>query len=322
MSREDRLQQMQRLFRARRSISMNQLMSELQVKRATVTRYISYLKNTFGIPIQWDPTMRAYRVVAGDIESTAGLLGLWFSPSELHALLTMEQLLRRIEPGVLRSHIEPLKERLKKILGSKAHSLEEIERRVRVLPMTARSVDAKIFQATLTALLNRKKLAVSYVSRNDGGVSRRTVSPQRLVHYRDNWYLDAWCHMKRGLRMFAVDAIRSATILDEVARDMPEDYLKAVLESGYGIFAGRRTRIARLCFSPARARWVSTESWHPRQKGALDKNGNYLLKFPYSNHLELVMDLLRHIPEVEVLGPKSLRRHLNERIKAAAARLS
>lgn len=297
-------------------------MTELEVERATVTRYLSYLKNTFGVPIQWDPTTRGYRVVATGTESNAGLLGLWFSPSELHALLTMDQLIGRIEPGILRSHIEPLKERLKKILGSEAHSLAEIERRVRVLPMTARPVDTKIFQAVITALLNRRRLNITYLSRTDGEISVRTVSPQRLVHYRDNWYLDAWCHKKRGLRMFSVDAIRSAAIVDERARDMPEEYLKAVLESGYGIFSGRRTRVARLRFSPAAARWVATESWHPHQKGLWDKKGKYILKFPYSSHPELVMDLLRHIPEVEVLGPKSLRKHLTERIKKAAERLS
>ena len=321
MSREDRLQHMQRLFRARRALSMRQLMDELQVERATVTRYISYLRDTFGIPIEWDRDLRGYRIVGGEGNSS-GLLGLWFSPSELHALLTMEQLIRRIEPSVLKSHIEPLRDRLKKILGSEAHSLNEIEKRIRVLPMAARPVDPKIFQAVLTALLNRKRLAITYESRTDETLSRRNISPQRLAYYRDNWYLDAWCHFKRSLRMFSVDAITKADVLDQSARDVPEDDLSALLESGFGIFSGRRTRMARLRFSAARAGWVAKESWHPQQKGKLDAKGQYLLQFPYSNHLELVMDILRHIPEVEVLGPKSLRNHLNARIKSAAARLA
>jgi len=300
---------------------MNQLMTELEVGRATVTRYLSYLKNTFGVPILWDSTTRGYRVAGTGTEGDAGLLGLWFSPTELQALLTMDQLIRRIEPGILRSQIDPIKNRLKKILGAEAHSVEEIERRVRVLPMTARPVDAKIFQAVLVALLNRKRLSITYSSRTDGKVSARVVSPQRLVHYRDNWYLDAWCHKSRGLRMFSVDAIGSTVIVDEQARDMSEEYLRAVLEVGYGIFSGRRTKLARLRFSPTAARWVSTEMWHPRQKTSWDKKGNYLLKFPYSSHPELVMDVLRHVPEVEVLGPKSLRMYLSERIKKAAKNL-
>ena len=183
-------------------------------------------------------------------------------------------------------------------------------------------LEARIFQLVLTALLNRRRLEITYLSRGRGDISARKISPQRLVHYRDNWYLDAWCHKSRGLRMFSVDAIKSASIADERARDVAEPDLAAVLESGYGIFSGRRTKIARLRFSPAQARWMSTESWHPLQKSSWDKKGNYLLRFPYSSHPELLMDILRHIPEVEVLGPKSLRNILNERIKRAAQLIS
>lgn len=318
MSREDRLQQLQRLLRNRQAVSMAQMTTELQVARATVKRYLDYLTDTFGIPIRWDRSIRGYRVDWAEAEGETGLLGLWFTASELHALLTMDQLIRRIEPGVLKEHIEPLKNRLHRILGANAHSLVEIEKRVRVLPMAARPVDSRTFQASLTALLNRRKLQIEYLSRSSGEESTRTISPQRLVHYRDNWYLDAWCHQKRGLRMFSVDAIRSARICDEQARDVPEHVLQAVLEAGYGIFSGRRTKIARLRFTRAQARWMSTEIWHPRQKSSWDKKGNFLLRFPYSHHLELLMDLLRHIPNVEVIGPKSLRKLLAERIKAAA----
>jgi predicted DNA-binding transcriptional regulator YafY len=318
MSREDRIQQMLRLFRARKSLSMAELMNALEVERATVKRYFTRLKDTVGVPVKYDHTTRRYRVETQSVDAVSGLEGLWFSAAELHALLTMEQLLQRIEPGILRSQIEPIRGRLQKILGDKAHSLTEIEKRVRVLPMSARPVDAQIFQACLTALLNRKRLSISYMSRTDGVVSKRNVSPQRLVHYRDNWYLDAWCHQKRSLRMFSVDAIPAAKVASEMARDMPEDYLKAVLESGYGIFSGRRTRTARLRFSAQQARWMSTETWHPKQQSSWDKQGRYLLRFPYSSHPELIMDLLRHVPGVEVLGPKSLRKHLNDRIRRAA----
>jgi predicted DNA-binding transcriptional regulator YafY len=322
MARQDRLQKMQRLFRVRRSISMADLMAELEVRgRATIKRYLDYLRDTVGIPIRYDRAIGGYRIDRDDVSSDTGMLGLWFSASELHALLTMNQLLRKIEPGVLRDQIEPLRTRLSKILGAAEHSLAEIENRVRILPMTARPVAAKIYQDCLTALLNRKRLIISYTARRSGEVSARTISPQRLVYYRDNWYLDAWCHSRRGLRMFSVDAIKSSTVSSEKARDMPDEYLKAVLESGYGIFSGRRTRIARLRFSASEARWMSTEIWHPQQKAKWDRKGNYYLRFPYSNHPELIMDLLRHIPEVEVLGPKSLRNHLNLRIKSAAARL-
>jgi predicted DNA-binding transcriptional regulator YafY len=297
-------------------------MADLEVTRATVKRYLTYLKDTFGVPIHYDRSIRKYRADTQGAPAGSGLEGLWFTARELHALLTMEQLVRCIEPGVLKAQIEPIKERLTKILGANVQLLAEIEKRVRVLPMTARPLEPRVFQTCLTALVERKRVKIAYSARSTGETSRRVVSPQRLVYYRDNWYLDAWCHSKHSLRMFSLDAVNDATLQSEAARDMPEHYLQAVLESGYGIFSGRRTRTARLRFSAQQARYVCTETWHPKQRTSWDRHGNLLLQFPYSNYPELVMDLLRHIPEVEVLGPKSLRNLLAARIKTAAQKLS
>ena len=64
---------------------------------------------------------------------------------------------------------------------------------------------------------------------------------------------------------------------------------------------------AKLKFSAVRARWVQAEDWHPEQKGTLNKDGTYILEFPYSDDRELLGDILRFGSDVEVLAPKSLR---------------
>ncbi|MDT8429578.1 MAG: WYL domain-containing protein [Pseudomonadales bacterium] len=53
---------------------------------------------------------------------------------------------------------------------------------------------------------------IKYSSRSKEELSERWVSPQRLVYYRDNWYLDAWCHLREGLRMFSIDRLDVAII--------------------------------------------------------------------------------------------------------------
>jgi predicted DNA-binding transcriptional regulator YafY len=141
------------------------------------------------------------------------------------------------------------------------------------------------------------------------------------VHYRDNWYLDAWCHLREGLRSFAVDGIRRAEILESHARDIPEKTLDAMLGAGYGIFSGHSLNWAKLRFSPERSRWVALEQWHPKQRGKLMRDGRYQLEIPYADERELVMDILRHVPEVEVLAPDSLRAKVVEKLRAGLERL-
>jgi predicted DNA-binding transcriptional regulator YafY len=138
------------------------------------------------------------------------------------------------------------------------------------------------------------------------------------VHYRDNWYLDAWDHGRRALRSFAVDRIERARTLNEPAKDVPDSRLDAHFASSYGIFAGRPKHKAVLRFTPERARWVADEVWHPDQEGLLLADGSYELRIPYADPRELLLDILKYGPDVEVLAPAALRREVAERLRAAA----
>ena len=178
------------------------------------------------------------------------------------------------------------------------------------------------FQAVGSALLRRRRLQIGYHGRGRDQTRDREVSPQRLVHYRDNWYLDAWCHAARGLRSFAVDAVRGASVLDKTAIDVNEAELNAVLGAGYGIYAGKRVQWARLRFSAERAGWVAAETWHPRQRGRFEPAGTYVLELPYADPRELVMDILRHVPEVEMLGPAALRDEVRRKLEIALSRVT
>ena len=165
-------------------------------------------------------------------------------------------------------------------------------------------------------MLQRRRLSLRYHSRSRDETIERIVSPQRLIHYRDNWYLDAWCHLREGLRSFSVDAIEQAEILEKRAKDVAEARLDEVLGSGYGIFGGDSVTWATLHFTPERARWVSTERWHSKQEARFLEDGSYELKVPFSDDRELIMDILRYGADCEAVGPKALR----ERVAAELAR--
>jgi predicted DNA-binding transcriptional regulator YafY len=231
----------------------------------------------------------------------------------------MEQLLESIDPGVLAKRLEPLKARLTALLERGDHSAEEVRQRVKVLTMGSRALPAAGFETAASALLNRKRLFIRYQGRVAGEDTEREVSPQRLVHYRDNWYLDAWCHMRDGLRSFSMDCVRDAEVRSAAAIDVPAADLDAVLGRSYGIFSGEEVAWAKLRFSPVAARWVAAETWHPRQKSTQGADGSYVLEVPYSDDRELLRDVLKFGPEVEVVAPQSLREKVKSALREAAA---
>ena len=134
---------------------------------------------------------------------------------------------------------------------------------------------------------------------------------------RDNWYLDAWCHQRNGLRSFAVERLREAKPLDLDAKNIAEEELDAHFASSYGIFAGKPKHTAVLRFTPERARWVAEEQWHPQQQGRILDDGSYELRIPYADPRELVMDVLKHGAEVKIIEPETLRLLVQQQLQQA-----
>ena len=320
MDRLQRIYKLHQVFSTRRHpVSRLTLEQTLECSRATVKRIIEDMKIFFGAPIEYDRERNGYHYDTQEGQ-TFELPGVWFNAAELHALLATQQLLEQLQPGLLDAHLKPLKVHIEKLLAAGQHDGSEIAKRVRILRMAGRDNSSAHFQTVAGALLQRQRLFIRYHGRSDDTETQREISPQRLTHYRDNWYLDAWCHQKNGLRSFAVDRLREARALEERAKDIAEKELDAHFASSYGIFAGAAKHTVILRFTPERARWVAEEQWHPQQQGRILEDGSYELQLAYSDPRELVMDVLRHGAEVKVIEPDALREMVREQMLGALKR--
>lgn len=319
MDRLQRIYKLHRVISSRRyPVSRATLEKELECSRATVKRIIEEMKLHFNAPLKYDRSRNGYYYDTQGGQ-TFELPGVWFNAAELHALLATQQLLEQVQPGLLDSHLKPLRERIEKLLAAGQHDSGEIARRVRILRMAGRNASGEHFQTVAGALLQRQRLIIRYHGRGNNEESQREISPQRLTHYRDNWYLDAWCHERNALRSFAVDRLCEAKALKKRAKDIAEAILDEHFASGYGIFGGKPKHTAVLRFTPERARWVAEEQWHPQQQGRILEDGSYELRVPYSDPRELAMDILKHGAEVEVIEPESLRDEVSRQLQAALA---
>jgi predicted DNA-binding transcriptional regulator YafY len=326
MDRTERFYKIELLLRSRGCVSFAALQAELEISPATLKRDLQYLRDRLSAPIVYDAAANGYRF-SGDAANggAAGrheLPGLWFSEGEIHALLTMHQLLAGLDDdGVLARHLQPLLARLEGMLGPDEAQARELMRRVRVIGTARRRVPSQYFELLGGALLRRRRVWLRYWKRSDRSSSEREVSPQRLVNHRSTWYLDAWCHASDGLRRFSLDAMRDARLLETKARHVAVRDLEAALDAGYGIYGGADAKLkwATLLFDADAAQWVSNEEWHPRQKVRWLADGRYELQVPYNDPTELAMDILRHGDSVVVSGDKALVALVRGRLVRAAA---
>jgi predicted DNA-binding transcriptional regulator YafY len=323
MPRTDRVYKIEMLIRSRGHLSFQALLDELEVSPATLKRDLEFLRDRLGAPIEYDRDLNGYRFGAEYRGQKHELPGLWFSERELYSLLMAHQLLSEMDAdGVISRHLQPMLERIHGMLGGTQLDAQALLRRVKIVSPGKRPVPGPFFERVAEALLQRQRLSMRYLTRGRGERSEREVSPQRLVHYRNTWYLDAWCHRRERLLRFALDAIEAAQVLPGKSREIPLRQVQAEMDAGYGIFAGGKPRWARLRFSAQAAQWASREQWHPQQQGRwLGEPGDsaWELRLPYVDATELVMDVLRQGPQVQVMEPASLRRQVQERLLQAAS---
>ena len=320
MERMERFYKIDHLLKDRKLVSFAAFKDVLCISRATLRRDLAYMRDRFNAPIEYDAERNGYFFGKPRTGPRYELPGLWFNASEVLALLTTLRMLGELQPGVLDGQIEPLRERLRAILGSGDHSWREVEKRIRIFQPERREGKAAHFSVIAAAVLKRSRLWIRHYNRKADQETEREISPQRLVHYRDNWYLDAWCHLRTGLRSFAVDAIRDARLTDGRAKEIAAAELDRHLGAGYGIFAGSKVEWATLKFSPEAARWVSAQNWHPEQRSRIEKDGAYFLELPFSEDRELVMEILKFGADAEVVGPETLRNRVARALLEAAKR--
>lgn len=301
---------------ARTPIDPESLMARLECSRATMFRLIGEMKDILGAPIEFDSERGGFIYKQSAEGPRYELPGLWFSPAELQSLAVMQRMLHDLGGGLLADQLSTITKRLNQLVQHRRLNLGEAAARLR-FPGVASRPAGEAFQVAASATLQRRKLWFEYHSRGSNRRSERTVSPQRLTHYREAWYLDAWDDANDELRTFSIDRMTKPRVLDDAAFDLEDAELDAHYATSYGIFGGKADKEAVLVFSSERARWVADEIWHPEQKGRYLEDGRYELRVPFKDSRELCMDIMRHGPHVEVVKPDELRLQVADLLRRA-----
>lgn len=313
MAKLDHLQQLHRLFKShRRPIPLAKLAERMECSERTVRRHMDDMKTWFDAPLEYDKTANGWHYA--ETGETFEIPGLWLTSTELQSLTLLLHVLENFGNGLLNDELASVEKQIRKLLEARGISLAAVTEHIKVLPLGNRHTPGRVFQQVGDALLQRRQLKIIYSS-YESQVTRRSISPQTLVYYRENWYLDAWCHLRNALRTFSLARVASVEETDEKAHTVPKVELQQHYTASYGIFAGSASHTARLRFLPEIAREISQQQWHPTQQGVWEGN-EYVLCFPYSDDRELIGDILRHQPNAIVEAPASLRDAVRSRLQA------
>jgi predicted DNA-binding transcriptional regulator YafY len=303
------------LKQSRYSVPLTEILEAIDCSTATFHRLRSYLQNVLGAPLEFDARYKGYRY-AGRDDAPFELPGLWLTQTQIEALLLCENAFKSLRADFFNSPGNDLQVRLHALLKAHKIRLHEWRDRLKIVPIASRTIDEKVFRIIAEATLKSKRLFIEHLPAADNQPQNREISPQALIYYRDNWYVDAYCHLRNDLRTFAVDRIIQAKCIKGKWKAISAEQRSHFFSESYGIFSGLPQKLAVIRFTGTAARIVSREQWHPKQQGKTNPDGTYTLSIPYSHDQELIMDILRWGPDAEALEPPDLRSKINSLLRA------
>ena len=127
-------------------------------------------------------------------------------------------------------------------------------------------------------------------------------------------YLIAYCHLRKDVRLFAIERIRSITLTDHPYQ-MPLGFnVDEYVQDALMVMRGRRIDV-ELLFSKTAAAWVKDKLWHPSQETSLLKDGRLKMTLKVADTDELLGWILSFGSQVRVVRPDVLKEKVREEAK-------
>jgi len=297
-------------------IPLKTIIGELECSEATFHRIRAFMQTNLGAPIVFDRTYGGYCYDSAQSKQFE-LPGLWFTKNELEALLSFEHAVEGLQGGFFQDILAPVKNRFEPILKAQKARMDVLRNRIKIIPIQSRPIDDALFRVVADAVVRQRCIHIEHSKLSEKEPTSRIISPQTLVRYRDNWYVDAYCHLRRKLRTFALDRLTKAEPVTDKYHVVSKREREKFFASAYGIFTGPAVHSAVIDFTGASAREVANEKWHPKQEGKWLDDKTFRLTVPYGHSRELIMDIMRWGDGAEVKEPKELRELVSEAIKRA-----
>jgi predicted DNA-binding transcriptional regulator YafY len=242
------------------------------------------------------------------------LPALSFSPSELMAMIFSRDLLKPLEGTEIQLALEAAFNKAAAILPPEGiDHVRQMQKyfSVSLGPHKNYREHKKTIEQLNRALAEKRSIQMRYYSASRDSTKRRMVDPYKLWYAAGALYLVGYCHLRREVRLFAVDRIRSLTITDHPWQ-MPLGFdLERYVREALVIMRGKPLAV-ELVFDRKTAAWVKDRIWHPSQMLKRLKDGRLQMNLQVSDTRELLGWILSFGAGVQVTGSQSLRQKVKE----------
>jgi predicted DNA-binding transcriptional regulator YafY len=148
------------------------------------------------------------------------------------------------------------------------------------------SKSKEVLQQLTKSVFHHQAVELKYTASGHETPLTRKVDSYRLWYINNGLYLVGLDHLKRDIRMFAVERVSAIKVTNrrfEVLADFVfEEFTKTAFQMIWG-----EPQTVRIRYSPDQAPFIAERTWHPSQKITNEDDGSLVLELSVGNLWEV-----------------------------------
>jgi predicted DNA-binding transcriptional regulator YafY len=279
------------------------LARELEVSSKSIHRDFEFMRDRLQLPLQYDHDHKGY-YYTGEVSSFPTLQ---ITEGELFALLVAEKALQQYRGTTFeRPLLSAFKKMAAALPDTVSLNLADWERTISFRTSAEPILNLEIFDTLAKATAKRQQLQLTYRKPGRRETELRVVDPYHLANINGEWFLFAWCHLRKDIRTFVPARIRAIAVTGQTF-DRPQKFsLEKRLRDSFGVQSGQGSFDVVIRFNELVSDYIREKKWHDSQQLKELKDGGLELRMKLSSLGEVERWVLGWAGNAKVIHPPEL----------------
>ena len=286
-----------------------QLGKDLEVSPKSVQRDLEFMRERMNFPIEYDKNRWGYYYT----KDVGSFPAFSVTEGELFAVLVAEKAMHQYRGTNLE---RPLMSAFKKLAASLPETISlhmaDWEQTISFRSSAEPISNLEIFDQLARAAAEGRQLALQYRKPGSAAAEKRSIDPYHLANVNGDWFLFAYCHLRKDIRTFVPSRILSA---EETGKrfQRPRDFsIEKALRDSFGVHSGKAEHHVVIRFSELVADYIREKKWHASQELKNLSNGGVELSLRLSSLVEVQRWILSWAGNAQVFAPEELKKAVQQ----------
>ncbi len=284
----------------------------LEVSTRTIQRDLEFLRDSLHAPLEWSVPRNGYHYT----EPSFILPFHQWTEGELVTLLVADKALSEYRgtpfEGTLRSIFTKLTDRLPEEVTVSPEELAHAYSFLWTAPVRS---DGSTFRTIQGAMREGKTLKVLYHTQSRDDTKWRRIDPYHLANVDGEWYLLAFCHRNREIRVFRPSRVLQIETTNGQFR-VPDHFdATEFLRYKFHAMAGDPPVEIAVRFDRTLAGYIAEREWSPNHRLQFLTDGGVELRLVTENVDAIIRWVLNWGTGAEILRPAWVRRRVRDTLR-------